>query len=346
MGVEIFLKSKVLCITHNNILSFRKGKLLLSSYDNPRKIRQSCRLKHIMTNLGQRLFRLEPRLAMPIDETHYLVTFNGAVLNYDVATNTVTVEHVFEKGMKNPLNLCSFVDSKGQREFYYGEYIWNTEKGEVSIYKRMGNAWQVVYSFPQATIAHIHNIIYDSKNERFIILTGDEDSESAIWVADMNFTCVKKLIGNKQKYRSCVAFIEDNYLIYATDTPLENNYIYKLNLSTLELTTICNLPGSCIYGTKIENSMYFATAVEPDSSLPVWRYRLTRKLGKGIKDRYSHLYSLEIGGAAKEIFKLKKDFYPLWLFQFGNMMFPYNETDELFITTQSVKPKHGVTIRL
>lgn len=85
MGVEIFLKSKALCVTYNNILSFRKGKLLLSSYDNPKKIIQSCRLKHTLTNLNQRLFRLEPRFAMPIDGLHYLVTFNGTMLKYFIS---------------------------------------------------------------------------------------------------------------------------------------------------------------------------------------------------------------------------------------------------------------------
>ena len=291
--------------------------------------------------------RLGPRCAISVDEDHILISFNGVILNYCISKNSYLIEHRFDRGMKNPLSFCKYTNKAGNKEILYGEYIWNVDKGPVAIYKRYLDEWEKVFEFEYGTITHIHNIIFDEYREQFIILTGDEDKESGIWIADLDFKSVKPLLIGSQKYRACIAFPMQDCILYATDTPKETNHLYRvssLEKDAPEVETICELPGPCIYGTKNNGAYYLSTTVEPDSTLPTWKYRTTHKLGKGVKDYHSYLFEIDQNGNVSEIASFKKDCWPIWLFQFGNLLFPYNETRKLYVTTQSVKPKSGITL--
>jgi len=277
-----------------------------------------------------------------------LISHCGRVLRYNLKSNRIQVEHEYRKGMKNPLSFCVRKLDSGEKEIYYGEYIWNENKGPVAIYRCKDGSWQKVYEFAENMITHIHSVVFDSSRETFFILTGDSDSESGIWIADNQFRNMRPLLVGKQKYRACVAFPTKAGLLYATDTPLEQNYVYLLSLedeANPKITEIGKLPGSCIYGAKVNEKYYFSTTVEPDSTLTGWRYRITNKLGKGIQDRYSYLVSIEEQGELKICYRQKKDFLPMWLFQFGNMLFPYNETNQCYIVQQALRHKHNVTLR-
>ena len=308
-----FIDGKVLCVTHNKMLVYNKGKLFLSNLKIPEKIIKSINLYKLYgkSRILTRLLRLEPRCATVLDDSSFLISFKGKIFCYNTETNSLFEEHKFSKGMNNPLGFCVIMSEYGEKEIYYGEYIWNVKKGPVSIYKRKNGVWSKVYEFKAGEITHIHNIIYDHISNIFYILTGDEDNESGIWVADRNFQKVHILIKGKQQYRSCVAFIINNYLYFATDTPLETNHIYRIclnNDSNIKIETVCEIPGPCIYGTKIGKKYFLSTTVEPDSSLPSWRYRITSQLGKGVKDKYSHIIQIDENGNVEECIKLKKDF--------------------------------------
>lgn len=350
-GSKVFCRGKVLCATEQYVLYYRKGCLFVAHTDTSDTVMQSYPLGTRFSGLSvlERLTRSEPRCAVMLSKDVALISFSGAVLRYDIRSNKLITEHLYDKGMRNPLQFCVRPMADGDKNVYYGEYIWNQEKGPVAVFKREKNVWGKVYEFPANSITHIHGIVYDPYRNCFYILTGDADSESGIWVADEAFATVKPLLIGKQAYRSCVAFPTENGLLYATDTPLGKNGIYAATVQGDNCTTIEEkyvLPGSCIFGTYLGNKFYFSTTVEPDSTLPNWRYRLTNKLGAGILDRYSHVIQVEPDGSAKEIFKRKKDALPMWLFQFGNIQFPYNETDKLLINLQSLKNRHGLTLQL
>lgn len=342
------LKGRVMAVTNKYTLIYKKGYLYV--YDNEENV--IIAKKKIgnwieKNTLISRLLRKEPRCAVKLGESSFLISYNGGVWNYDFKSNILFKEHSYGKGMKNPLSFCVETKSKGENNIYYGEYIWNENKGPVAIYRR-DSSWKKIYEFDAGEITHIHSMVFDKKNQCFYILTGDEDSESGIWVANYDFTDVKPLVIGKQKFRSCVLFPTFNGLLFATDTPLENNSIFLLRKDneTIEIDKIVSLPGSCIFGGIINNEFYFATAVEPDSSLPELRYRVTYKLGKGIKDRYSHIFRVTNSGNIEEVYKEKKDILPMWLFQFGNFIFPYNETSDVIVVSQALKCGHSKTLYL
>lgn len=349
MRTEIFLKERVLYVSNDEILSYKKGRLI---YRKPKeKITQRCRLGGMINKfcLIERMTRREPRCAARVDDYHFVISFNGAIINYDVERNAIYEEHRFNKGMNNPLE---FLVVKGEKknDIYYGEYIWNENKGPVTIYKRGENEWIRVYEFPKDSILHIHGIVHDEYRKGFIILTGDSDEESGIWFSDYHFSNVYPIAMGNQQYRACVAFPTDKGIYYATDTPLENNHLYFMaldgNCKIKDVRVEYHMPGPCIYGARHGEEFYFSTSVEPDSSLAMLRYRMTYKLGKGVKDRFSHVIKRDRNGEYSDIYQVKKDIMPIWLFQFGNILYPKNETNELYVILQSSRLGHGVTYQL
>lgn len=349
MKFRLFSKERMLYSCNEFSISFKHGTLFYRDSTVEQKVFIGG--KYNLFALLERMTRKEPRCAVRVDSDHILISFNGKILNYCVKDNTIHEEHEFSKGMNNPLEFLSYPDPETKETVVlYGEYIWNSEKGPVSIYRRKKGKWAPVYSFPSNTITHVHNIVVDEYRQGFWILTGDEDSESGIWFADYSFESVKPILVGRQQYRACVAFPEKNGIYYATDTPLENNCIYfvKLaeNLETECLSKVFELPGPCIYGCKYDNEMYFSTSVEPDSSLSKWKYRLTYKLGKGVKGRFSHIIKRDKKGCFQDVYKVKKDLFPMWLFQFGNILFPKNEGDLFYAVLQGSEKGHGVTLQM
>lgn len=347
MAIRRVSKNRTLYVSSVERLSYRKGMLFYETTDG--KV-QNCRIGGVINRFAllERLTRREPRCAAKVREGCFVVSFHGVVLEYQTDSNEVRVEHVFDRGMNNPLEFLTVFDEVArENQIFYGEYIWNAVNGPVAIYKRTGDSWSMVFEFPSKTITHIHNIVEDAFRDGFIILTGDEDSGSGIWLADRDFKDVKPLLLGSQQYRSCVAFPEEGGILFATDTPLEPNYIYFAETDTkgkvISVVREYELPGPCIYGTRHRGSAYFATSVEPDSGLPLWRFRFTYKLGRGVKNRYTHIIRRMENGSYQEVCAIKKDVLPMWLFQFGNALFPKNENAPLEIVLQGTNKGHGVT---
>lgn len=345
MQLFYYEPEKILAINKRYSFGYKNGCLILRDVDSDKiihKIRIHSRRKSF--TLIERLLRLEPRTAVSLNDNVFLYSDHGTVFQYDVRTNTIEAIHSFNRGMNNPLSFCVRKDENNNViEVIYGEYIWNTNKGPVSIYKYDLKEWKEVYSFSSNTIVHIHNVVYDKFEKRYIIVTGDEDSESAIWKADLQFTKVEKIVGGCQKYRACVVYPTVRGIYYATDTPLEQNWLYLLDKQN-QLHEIYKMPGPCIYGRIYNEWLYMATSVEGDPTLGGWKYRLSNKLGKGVRDRNVHIIRCNQEGKVEEVAKLKKDALPMWLFQFGNAQFPEAENG-IYLSTQGTIEKGTYVLR-
>lgn len=339
---------KMLSVNKNNIgLFYHKGNIYYKSiktnekYSLIGKVTSSFKSKiFVRFRLLERMFRLEPRLAISLDDFNFLLSYAGFVYRVNIAEKSITPELKYRRRMMNPLSFARLNNGN----ILFGEYFSNNDHEEVSIYERGNEGWKCVYSFPRDTIYHIHCIVVN--NEDIYILTGDKDRESCIWHTDNHFLDIKKIVGGEQKYRSCVAFPYKNGLIYATDTPLERNflfYIHKENDWVLE--KLFEMPGPCIYGVSKKDRLYFATSVEPDARYEdTFRYYFTYKLGQGVKDRFVHMIRFDNENSITEIAKFKKDIWPMLLMQFGNCGFVNNESDELFVTPISVKKYDSKTL--
>ncbi len=288
-----------------------------------------------------RLFRIGIRSALAIDNRHILLSIGSMIYEYDLDNDNISDGWFCGEGVR-PL---SFSEVKGIRGFddgvYFGGYLSNRSKKAVSIYKRIStDQWETIYTFPEGAINHVHIVVPDSYRTCVWIFTGDFDEASAIWKVTNNFKKVECVASNEQRYRACVVFALPEGLLYATDAPYAEDFIYMLNPETIETKELFPIHGSCIYGCQWKDKYVFSSTVEGDGrNTSRKEFYFGRKRGAGIKDDYVHMYVGTPQEGFKEIYKEKKDFMPYYTFQFGVFKFPagVNNSNTLYFQPVATK---------
>lgn len=318
------------------LVCYKYGKLIVLNNEmkiieyplfNSRKERFAGRIKPLF-----RLFRLGVRAAEAIDENRILLSVGNHIIEFDFITKGIVNRYFIGTGIR-PLIFTTVKNIKGFDDcICFGGYRGNRDKEPVHIYKRSPSCdWEIVYTFAEGTINHVHNIVADPYRNCLWIFTGDFDESSAIWKVTDNFKKVERIFYNNQKYRGCAIFSIKEGLIYATDSPFSSNYIYLIS-EDLSIETICKIDGPCIYGCQFGDKIAFSSSVEPDGRHnSIVNLLISRKRGSGIRNMYSHLYIGSIADGFKEVYNEKKDLWP-YLFQFGGIRFPYgmNKTGKLY----------------
>lgn len=313
-----------------NILIFQNGiieKSLPIFFGRKERVLGRCRFLF-------RLFRIGIRTALAIDECNLLLSNGNMVHELNLDSGSLSKGFFCGEGIR-PLIITHVKGLTSVEDgVYFGGYLGNRYKEPVHIYKRIAkDQWNIVYTFPQGTVNHVHTIVVDHYRDCLWIFTGDFDKAAAIWKVYDNFKQVEYVAGGKQCYRGCVGFAIPEGILYATDSPFMGNYINLLDPISLTLSNLFPLHGSCIYGEKWKDKYVFSSSVEGDGRTNTWfQFLFGRKKGAGIKDDFVHLYIGNITEGFSEIFKLKKDKMPLYTFQFGVFKFPYgeNHTDTLY----------------
>ena len=329
MKIKQAFSNKVLYIDREVHAEYHRGKIVFLNKDDEEissiAINTGTAAKILSRNTWtERIFRLEPRYLSRVSSNKYIMSHNGRLYELDPEAGTMQKLFDYAKGTKNPLHFCSYTRNN-TCEIVFGDYGGHDGMGNVGIYRLKNHAVTEISSIPGTTINHIHAVEYDKYRDCYWILTGDTDEGSGFWKVSYEGGEAEPFLLGKQKYRACFSFITEKEIFYATDTPLEENCLFKLDIESKRLTKLMDMPGSCIYGMRVpgrENTLCFATAVEPDSSLPRWRYLCTYKLGAGIKDRKSHIFYGDPDSGFTEVWACMKDRLPMVLFQFGNVRFP------------------------
>lgn len=301
----------------------------------------------------ERLLRLQPRYISRIAKSYFLISFNKGLYIYDIGKNEIKLLYTYSKGTNNPLHFCQY-KREGMDEIVFGDYGGHDTNGCVGIYRFKVQNLEFNCNVEEIAfingndIDHIHSVEYDGFRDCYWIFTGDDDKGSCIWKMSYSTNKPIKYLYGRQLFRCCVAFITEKKIIYATDSPNNQNYLIEIDINSKKIKKLKKIAGSCIYGTKVygKNDFYcFSTTVEPSTDMSRLRYIFTYKLGKGIQDRYAHLY---IGNQdyIEEVFKIKKDILPMLLFQFGNIIFPNQHVkDYIYFYLQGTRCK-AKTMRL
>ena len=288
-----------------------------------------------------RFFRLGIRTAETIDEDNIVFCVGNYLYELNISTKFLSNGFFCGEGIR-PLSFTT-VSNVGDFDdgIYFGGYLNNMDKNPVCIYHRTGiDQWVKVYSFPNGSINHVHNIVPDSYRNCLWIFTGDFGEASAIWKVTDNFKKVERVVCNDQKFRGCVAYALPDGLLYATDAPFADDYIYIMNTDTYEVKEVLPIAGSCIYGCRWKDKYVFSTTVEGDGrDMSRIEWLFTRKRGAGIKDDYVHMYIGNMNEGFKEIYKEIKDFLPYYTLQFGAFKFPsgINNSDYLYFQPIATK---------
>ena len=284
----------------------------------------------VVNRLTSRLFR---------DGFHALAVLPSGVLVAAVPGAIVTLRpgetqfrrtHTILRGTR-PLHITAVPEGP----IYWGEYFDNAARDEVHIYASTdsGETWSVAYTFPKGAIRHIHNIVHDPWGDCLWVLTGDYGDECRMLRASCDFSRIEAVLQGKQQARAVAAIPADNGLYFSSDTPLEPNYIYRLDRQE-SLLQISPINSSSIYGCRVGSRAFFSTMVEPSE---VNRDRHVRVYGGDTRNSSSPAWHL--------LLEWQKDRWPMGLLQYGNAFMPdgNNATPYLALSTIAVQSEDMVT---
>jgi hypothetical protein len=271
------------------------------------------------SRLGYRLMRDGFHALVLLPSGELIAALPGAIATLRPGEVEFEVTHVLQRGTR-PLNIAAAPDGR----VFWGEYFDNPERDAVHVYGShdRGASWKVVYSFEKGAIRHVHNIVYDLWEECFWVLTGDVGSECRILWASLDWSRVESVISGNQQARAVAAVPREGGLYFASDTPLEQNYIYKLDRQG-NLARLAEIHGSVLCGGAMGGAVFFTTMVEP-SAVNL--------------DRDVALYGSADGALWARLESWPKDGWSEKLFQYGNAFVASgnNATSLLAITTVAV----------
>lgn len=170
------------------------------------------------------------------------------------------VMHI-ERGSR-PLNICK--SDRGR--LFFGEYFQNNERQQIHVYgSETGKEWQIVYSFAQGEIRHVHGIFYDQYLKGMWLLSGDDDNESALWFTDDDFATLKPVVRGTQQARAVAIVPLPDGLLVPMDTPREKNFIQHFSFEG-GFKKLFELPGSAFHIIDA-NGVYLLSTVAEESKV-------------------------------------------------------------------------------
>src|SRR5579863_5946171 len=272
------------------------------------------------SRMTSRLFRDGFHALVALSSGHLVGAVPRAIVTLAPGETEFSRSHKLLRGTR-PLHLAATPSD----HIFWGEYFDNPQRDEVHIYASTdrGAHWDVAFTFPEGNIRHVHNIVYDSWENCFWVLTGDHGSECRILRASCDFKTVDVILSGNQQTRSAALVATRNALYFSSDTPLETNHVYRLDRRG-SLSKVATLNGSSVYGCRVGNAVFFSTMVEPSAIN---------------SDRNACVYGSVDGVCWQCILQCRKDGWPMGLFQYGNAFLPDgdNHTSILAITTIAVE---------
>ena len=292
----------------------------------------------VTNRLTARLFR-DGFHALAIPPSGGLVAATpGAIITLRPGETEFRRTHTILRGTR-PLHITAVPAVGASGAFYWGEYFDNAARDEVHIYASTdsGATWSVAYTFPKGAIRHVHNIVHDPWSNCLWVLTGDYGDECRILRATCDFSRVEPVLQGQQQTRAVAAIPTEHGLYFSSDTPLESNFIYRLDRHD-QLQQLAPISSSSIYGCRVGPRVFFSTMVEPSEAN---------------RDRHVRIYGSDTSSTASSpnpqawepLLAWEKDAWPMALFQYGNAIMPdgNNPTPFLALTTVAVVPDDTAT---
>lgn len=252
--------------------------------------------------LWRRLLRSGVHHLLPVADDRYVAFAHRSIVAVHAAGPRPTFS-VSPVAGSRPLKVCAAPDGT----LYYGEYS-NRPGGEQGAIFRSadhGSCWELCHRIPQ--VRHIHGVFHDPYGGGLWITTGDDDEESGIWCTTDGFATVDRLVGGNQQARCISLLFTADHIYFGSDTPLEGNFIYRMERESLLLERLQPVAGSVFHACRIGEYLVFSTAVEPS------------RVNRG---REAQVWASADGTNWRLIRTYLKDPYPRRLFQYGQVFFP------------------------
>jgi hypothetical protein len=273
------------------------------------------------SRLSARLFRDGFHALAMLPNCGLVAAVPGAIISMAPGETEFRVSHEIQRGTR-PLHITA----TPQGRIYWGEYFDNPGREQVHIYASDdgGFTWEVAHTFPEGAIRHVHNIVFDKFENCLWILTGDEGKECRILRSSLDLKTIETVVSGNQQARAVALVSTRTALYFATDTPYEQNHVYRLGRNGA-IARVARLSSSSIYGCQVGTSILFSTMAEPS------RVNVERAV---------KIYRSPDGEQWNEFLEWKKDSFGMRWFQYGNALLPdgNNTTDLLAASTVAVSP--------
>jgi hypothetical protein len=197
---------------------------------------------------------------------------------------------------------------------YFGEYFRNSKRETVRIWcvNNVLSFYHVAYTFPEHSIKHVHGIYADSYvRGRLWITTGDGMNECHLYYTDDEFKTVSKIGDGSQLWRAVGLLFTEETVLWPTDSDIEQNYLIEMNRRTYAIRKVREFDASGWYSTRTEDGVYIIG--------------LTVEKGDGIKTDSAQVMVSTNTRDWDILFSFKKDKWPMPLFKFGVVSFPYGQ---------------------
>ena len=283
----------------------------------------------VTSRLTARLFRDGFHALAILPSGSVVAAVPGAIVTLAPGETNFRQTHAVSRGTR-PLHITAVPSGT----VYWGEYFDNAARDEVHVYASSddGRTWHVAYTFPKRAIRHVHNIVHDPWGDCLWIFTGDYGNECRILRATCDLSCIDVALQGNQQARAVAAVPTDEAIYFSSDTPLESNYIYRLERQG-KLSQLAGLSSSSICGCRVGNHVFFSTMVEPSEVN---------------RDRNVRIYGADLSKAEswQPLLAWQKDVWPLGLLQYGNAFLPdgNNTTNYLAISTIAVESTDQTTL--
>jgi hypothetical protein len=280
------------------------------------------------SRLSARLFRDGFHALCLLQSGGIVAAVPGAILTLTNNEKEFRLTHKITRGTR-PLHIAAVPSGV----VYWGEYFDNGARDEVHIYGSSdgGVTWSVAYTFPKGAVRHVHNIVHDPWEKCLWVLTGDNGKECRILRASYDFKIVDLVLQGNQQARAVAAVPSEDGVYFSSDTPLEPNFIYRLDRNR-KLSQLASITSSSIYGCRVGQHLFFSTMVEPSEVN---------------RDRSVRIYAGHATADVrwKPVLAFAKDRWPMGLFQYGNAFVPdgNNTSQYLALTTVAVQAEDMVT---
>ena len=270
--------------------------------------------------LSLRLFR-DGFHALAISSRSIIAAVPGAIVTLPQGESEFHVTHQIIRGTR-PLHIAAVPGG----QIFWGEYFDNAARDEVHIYtsEDAGTSWHIAYTFPKASIRHVHNIVHDRWQNCLWILTGDYGDECRILRAACDLSSIEVIVQGNQQARAVALVPTPGGIYFSSDTPLESNFIYHMDQAG-KVSQLSAIGSSSIYGCRVGESVFFSTMVEPSAVNKDKQVRL-----------YGSTYKRDSkNGGWPSLLTWKKDGWSMKFFQYGNVFLPDgdNATQYLAATT-------------